>query len=265
MFFRQNIRTIPTINPNYWSFVIHGSVRHPLIHSLDEVRALPAQTFRCAVTCAGMSSNRRAAADHPLIGEADWHGVPLSALLDRVEIDPAVRYARLHAADGYITVLPLERLAESFLVYAMNDAPLPPEHGFPARLIAPGRGGYKMPKWIERVELTTSPDGGFWEARGWSLAGDAPTTAAITDHQPTASDVIRLQGVAYAGGRAITALELSVDGGAAMPISFTPADPFTLTRWQIDWLPPGAGDFHVRLRASDGQTDHYHDHLIRIR
>ncbi len=259
MFFRQHIRAIPTVNPNYWSFVINGSVRHPLIRSLAEVRALPATTFRCALTCAGM------VADHPLIGEANWRGVPLSALLDQVEIDPAARYARLHAADGYSTVLPLERLAQTYLVYAMNGAPLPPEHGFPARLIAPGHSGYKMPKWIERVELTASPDGGFWESRGWSLAGDAPTTAAITDHRPTTSGAIRLQGIAYAGVRAISALELSIDGGAAMPIAFTPADPFTLAHWQIDWSPPGTGDYHVRLRASDEQTDYHHDRLIRIR
>ena len=123
------------------------NVRRPLILSYADLLALPTQTLRCAITCAAPNS------DQPLIGEAVWRGVPLQTLLDELDNPPNAHYAHIAAADGYTTVLPLDALAQTLLVTAMDDAPLPLEHGYPARLIAPGLHGYKMPKWIERIEL----------------------------------------------------------------------------------------------------------------
>src|SRR5690606_27442530 len=124
------------------------------------LRRFPTETRRCAIACAGMSRHR------PLLGEATWRGVALRAPLDEIAIDDGAGFARIHAADRYTTVLTTDQLADTLLVYEMDGAPLPPAHGFPVRLIAPGLHGYKMPKWIERIELTNSSDGGFWEARG---------------------------------------------------------------------------------------------------
>jgi hypothetical protein len=218
--------------------------------------ALPSQNLRSVIACAGTGKDR------PLIGEALWRGVPLPDLLDEASADSGVRYARIHAADRYITVLPLERLAQALLVYQMDGAPLPPEHGFPARLIAPGLSGYKMAKWIERIELTDSPEGGFWEARGWSLEGDAGVKAAILSHESRADGSIAFSGIAYSGGRPITRVQISIDGGDWMPVPF--ATDQALTRWQIDWMPPHTGDFHVRVVASDGTTDDQHALTLRI-
>jgi Oxidoreductase molybdopterin binding domain len=257
--FQQHIRTIPPINPEYWSFAIIGRVRRPLILSFDDLRQFPVETLRCAVACAGMSRSR------PLIGEALWRGVPLRALLGEVSIDPAARFARIHAADRYTTVLPLDQLADTLLVYVMDGAPLAPAHGFPARLIAPGLHGYKMPKWIERVELTESPDGGFWEARGWSLDGAAGVRAALLSHEQTADGSLALAGVAYAGSDAIASVQVGIDGGGWMPVPFTPTDPFALTRWRIDWTPPGTGDYEIRVRASSGSAAAEHALVVRVR
>ena len=190
---------------------------------------------------------------------------PLQTLLDELEIEPSARYARISAADGYTTVLPLDALAQTLLVTAMDDAPLPPEHGYPARLIAPGLHGYKMPKWIERIELTDSAEGGFWEAHGGSLDGRATVKAAITEYKQSAhaDRVVSLSGIAYVP--ALISIEISIDGGGWMPVSFTPTDRYALANWRIDWTPPGAGDYHVTVRASDGHADAQHSRIVRIR
>lgn len=241
--FQQYISTIPQINVSFWSFAITGAVRRPLILSFDDLRQFPTETLRCAIACAGTSRSR------PLIGEALWRGVPLRALLDEVTPNAGVQYARIHAADRYTTVLPREQLADTLLVYAMDDAPLPPAHGFPARLIAPGLHGYKMPKWIERIELTESPEGGFWEARGWSLDGVAGIRTAILNHEQADDGSITLSGIAYAGARRIASVRVSIDGGDSMPVPFIQDDPFALAHWQTEWTPPGIGDYRVEVCA----------------
>jgi hypothetical protein len=257
VFFHHQIRTIPSINPNFWSFAITGAVRHPLILSYADLQALPAQTFHSVIACAGMSKDR------PLIGEAIWRGVPLITLLDEVIAGSSVRYAHIHSADRYTTVMPLDRLAQAFLVYEMDDAPLSPEHGFPARLITPGLSGYKMAKWIERIELSASSEGGFWESRGWSLEGTARVKAAILSREQRPDGNINFSGIAYAGERPITRVQISIDGGDWMPIPFTTDE--ILTRWQIDWMPPHAGEYEVRLLASAGDDQDTHTHRLTLR
>ncbi len=257
MFYQQQIRDIPAVNPNFWSFAITGQVQRPLILSLADLLALPTQTVLCAIACA------KPGKDSPLIGEATWRGVPLRALLNQVVIDPSVRYARLSAADGYTTVLPIERLASTLLAYEMDGAPLPLEHGYPARLIAPGLHGYKMAKWIERIELRDSADGGFWESRGFSVDGEASVKAAILVSTPSINGVT-LTGIAYAGLRQIESVQVSIDDGDWMPVPFQPGNPTTLTHWQIEWTPPASGTYHARVRASSASNSAEHSLVVRV-
>lgn len=255
MSFQQRIRSTPQVNLNYWSFAITGKVRHPLILSFPDLQQFPTETIHSALTCS--------AANTPFT-EADWRGVPLSILLDQISIDSAAQYARVHTADGYTTVLPLDALAETWLVYERDGAPLLPEQGFPARLIAPGLHGYKMPKWINRIELTESLPTGFWEARGWSLEGAAEPKAAILSHE-IVNGALHLSGVAYAGRREVTSVQISIDGGDWFSIPLSPATPFALNRWQIQWTPPSIGDYSVRVRASDASSHAEHSRIIRVR
>jgi DMSO/TMAO reductase YedYZ molybdopterin-dependent catalytic subunit len=259
--FQQYISTIPQTTADYWSFAIIGRVRRPLILSFDDLRQFPSETLRCAVSCAATSHGR------PLIGEALWRGVPLRALLDEVTIADAARFACIHAADRYTTVLPLDQLAATLLVYEMDGEPLSPRHGFPARLIAPGLHGYKMPKWIERIELTDTADGGFWESRGWPLDGAAGIKAAILSHEQNDDGSIALSGIAYAGSRAITSLEVSIDYGDPMPVPFSQDDTFTLTHWQTRWTPPGIGDYRIAVCvcAAGSRAPADHSVIVKVR
>ena len=259
VFYQQSIRTFPQPHLNHWSFAIIGGVRHPLILSYEDLLTFPTQTLRAAIACAGSSTDR------PLIGEAVWRGVALQTLLDELVIAPEIRFARIHAADGYSAVLPLNRLAQTLLAYEMDGAALPPEHGFPARLIAPGMFGYKMPKWVERIELSDSPHGGFWESRGYALEGQAAVKVAILGYEQNANGSITLTGAASSGFHLLHSVHLSIDDGDPMPVNFTQETPFALAHWHIDWTAPSSGGYHVRARATDGVTHAEHTLVIRSR
>lgn len=259
MSFRQQIRATPQINPDYWSFAITGKVRQPLILSFADFHQFPLETIRITLTCTGSHAGR------PVMREASWRGVPLNALLNHIEAAPAAQYAHIFASDGYSSVLPLNALEGTLLAFEVDGAALTPEEGFPARLLTPGRHGYKMPKWINRIELRETPDGGFWEARGWSLEGIAEARVAITKHSQAREGSIELAGVAYGGTEIITSVGISIDGAGEMPVSFTPTERLTLTHWRANWMPPGAGDYAVRVLAYAAAQQAEHSISIRVR
>jgi len=245
--FQQRIGALPTVHTDFWSFSIGGAVQHPLILSYADVVALPHIEMTCALACAAHKPDSR-----PLIGQARWRGVPMQALLSEVEIAPQAEHAHITAADGFSSSLPLDLLAQTLLVTDMDDAPLPLEHGAPARLILPGHAGYKMPKWVQRISLSADPQPGFWEARGWSETGTAPLIAYFStpEHLQPVSGTVVLAGKAYAGSRAVARVEISVDGGPWMPVDVAPSAPFCQTTWQIAWTPPAPGDYLLRVRAA---------------
>lgn len=242
---RQQIGSTPIINSNFWSFSITGKVDHPAIWSLADLQALPCQSFSAAVICSGMSEQ----AYTPL--EAEWVGVPLLLLLNEIIIDPSANFARIHAADGYRTVLSRNALDGGFLVHSMDGAPLPPEHGFPARIILPGRYGHKQPKWVERIEFSASAAGDTWELSGLSKDGIL-TAAARLLRQTVDGSVLWLEGYAFAP-YPIRDVWVSIDKGDWMPAQAEPprADVArtNLVNWRIHWVPPYSGKFSVRLRV----------------
>lgn len=242
----QQIRSIPPIHPDYWSFTVDILGEPGLILSYTDMLALPPSDVVSTLICNGNATPRTAS--------AVWRGVPILTLLDRLNIRG--RYARFVAADGYVTGLPVEDLTHTMLAYAMNGEPLSHEHGFPVRLLAPGFYGYKMPKWITRMELTDAEPIGFWEARGWSASGVVRTTATIISpfHRETVRGSVNIRGNAYTGEREISDIEVNIDDGPWMPVAFTPALPYCLTEWHIQWTPPAVGDYLIKVRASDGTS-----------
>ena len=114
-------------------------------------------------------------------GTALWQGVSGADLLALARPSAGATHVRLVAVDDYDTTLPLATVtaARSLFVYAMNGAPLPPDNGFPLRLLVPSLYGYKNIKGIERVELTDRAILGFWETAGYP---DDGVIRAGTDH-----------------------------------------------------------------------------------
>jgi hypothetical protein len=136
----------------------------------------------------------------------------------------------------------------------MNGDPLPPEHGYPARLLSPGRYGTKNPKWVTEIRLVDEPFLGFWEERSWSNDASYLPNAFIRD--PRDNDEVRapivVLGTAFAGSDEIARVEISTDGGA----TWTDAEltyqngPDIWTLWRFDWDDAEPGDYDVRMRVT---------------
>lgn len=252
-FFQQYARPTPTIDSRYWSFSIGGSVRHPLSLSLDDLLALPSVDLACTVVCASI------ARDHTRIGTARWHGVRLRTLLDALDISPAVTSARLESADGRATHVSVTHLDRALLAYRMNDMPLLPEHGYPVRLIVPGRYDHQMPRWITRIELGSAAEG--------LLESAVQPVAAITSprHLSNVTRLIQWSGYAYAGDESIQLVELSIDGGAWMPVTFTPPERYCCVRWHADSSLPSSGDVQASVRATTASGTYTMTHSIVLR
>ncbi len=152
-----------------WRLSVVGLVETPLDLGLDDLRAMPHYARRSLHHCIqGWSS------------VADWRGVPVAEVLRRCGPLPTARYAVFwgmddkaqsdHQGDGFFfEAVRLEVLAtaDAFLAYEMNGAPLPIEHGAPLRLRLENQLGFKMVKWVCRIELvdeihTLGDGGGGW-------------------------------------------------------------------------------------------------------
>lgn len=226
---------------------IDGMVVRPLTFTYADLLQFTLVELPCTVACIG---NRPGGT---MIANAVWTGVPLSLVFGEVGVSNRARYARFEGADGYVTGLPLAYLEQAIIAYQMNGQPLPLEHGYPARLIVPGFYGYKMPKWITKVILSDQPVEGFWEARGWSADGKVQTTAAILAPRnlERLHGAVMLNGYAYAGERAITSVEVSIDGADWMPVEVQRRSRYEWAFWQTLWTPFAAGDYLIKVRATD--------------
>jgi len=112
--------------------------------SLDDLAAVGTTTVRATLDCtSGWYATQR------------WTGVPVARLLSG--LDPGHRSVRVRSLTGYDRYLPLSDLDRLVLAVAVDGAPLTPGHGYPARLVAPGRRGFWWVKWVAAVELSRRP------------------------------------------------------------------------------------------------------------
>src|SRR5260370_13324503 len=86
---------------------------------------------------------------------------------------------------------------ELLVAYALDGAPLPEAHGFPARILLPGHYGMKGPKWLDSIELVDHESGGYWEAQGWDHNAGVKTTARF-DFPPDGA-ILTLRAISLSG------------------------------------------------------------------
>ncbi|MGA2698370.1 MAG: molybdopterin-dependent oxidoreductase [Methanoregula sp.] len=104
-----------------------------------------------------------------------WEGVLVRDLINKAGVDPRANTVIFHATDGYTTSFPLSYVMDNNIIiaYKMNNVTLPAANGFPFRLVAEDKWGYKWIKWIDEIELSDNPDyKGYWEQRGYSESGN---------------------------------------------------------------------------------------------
>ncbi len=239
----------PLINRHGWTLAVAGWDSRPQVLTYAELRALPAHgEMRTLV-----SRHRRPGGEQ--VGNAVWRGAYLRDLIPGLAT--ATGYLRLGGRDGYATTIPLALAQEVLLAYEMNGALLPPEHGGPLRALVPGVYGGKSVRWLGEIALTDRPERGLRECLP---AEDdllpVRTFAQIMTPQPlaqvAAGTPVAVQGVAFAGGRRITRVEVSVDGGPWVLAALRPPEsPYAWTQWYLHWMPELTGPVSFAARATD--------------
>ena len=255
VFYRVDIDPIPPqLNLDQWSLKITGKVNNAITLNKDGLMALPAKDEYATLECISNTINPPAA----LISNAKWTGVSLAALLNQAGLTSDAKYVVFHCADGYTVGIPLDRAIrpEALLAYKMNDEPLSNEHGFPLRTIVPGIYGMMNAKWITEIEVVDYAYLGYWQNRGWSNDARIKTTSLIyyPSPQTQVSEPIPIAGIAFAGDRGISKVEVSVDGGRTWNLATlkTPRSPYSWVLWAYAWTPVNKGSTTVTVRAYDG-------------
>ena len=149
-FYRIDINLdIPKTDANAWRLALEGLVNTPLSLSLEQIRAFPATSQMITLSCI---SNE---VGGDLISTGLWTGVPLKTVLAAAGLKPGAAFINIRSFDGFYESLGMAEAMDerTLLVYDMNGAPLPPEHGFPLRIYIPNHYGMKQPKWIEHIEV----------------------------------------------------------------------------------------------------------------
>ncbi len=194
-----------------------------------------------------------------LIGNAVWGGMALTDVLAElgVTVSPSIVEVGLTGHDGYIASVPVGDLQRPlWMVWQMNGVPLPTEHGFPARIIAPSRYGVKNVKWVQRIELSDTIVANFWDPAGWNHEAPVRVNGFILVPQTggTVNEAPRLLGTAFGGTDPVVRVEVTVNGGAwtDAAIDYAPG-PHIWTLWHFDLnLSTGEHTAQVRVTSESG-------------
>ncbi|HEY7183856.1 MAG TPA: molybdopterin-dependent oxidoreductase [Blastocatellia bacterium] len=258
--YRIDINTIPPrIKEDDWRLKISGLVESPLALTLEDLRGNyePSHYF---ITLACISNP----VGGDLIGTTRWTGVSLQRLLPDWRLKPEATHLKIRSADGFFEVVPLETIKADervMLTYAWDGVPLLAEHGFPLRIYIPNLYGMKQPKWIESIEATDRWEPGYWVERGWDAQARMKATSVIDTVavdmmivQANASTLVPIGGIAHAGARGVSKVEVQVDGSEWREAQLrTPLSGLTWVIWRYDWpFQKGRHTFTVRCYDGDG-------------
>jgi sulfite dehydrogenase (cytochrome) subunit A len=279
---------IPEVDAQDWRLRIGGCLEQPVSLDLDELRAMPSRTVRVTMECAG--NGRARYLPRPVsqpwlveaVGTAEWTGVPLADLLDRARVrGDAVDVVFTGADHGiergveqdYQRALSLdEALAGDVLVaYAMNGQPLPPQHGFPVRLVVPGWYGMAHVKWLTSIEVLDHAFDGFQNDVAYRLrATPHEPGKPVTRIEPRAlleppgfpdfmsrtrflhPGPVTLRGRCWSGWAPVSGAEVSIDGGTTwLPATLEPAaGRWAWRRFSCSWN-AAPGEYQLTARAAD--------------
>jgi DMSO/TMAO reductase YedYZ molybdopterin-dependent catalytic subunit len=277
LFYRIDKNTIfPVVDAKEWVLAVKGLVDAPLNINYDEIKSMDSIEQYATLTCI---SNKIGG---DLVGTALWKGIPLKDILARAKVKPGAKYIVFRCSDGYDVGIPLESglMDGTILAYDMNNEPLTNDHGYPIRAIVPGFYGMMNPKWITEIELVDKTYEGFWQRKGWSNKKNeniysfivTPGTQDIKNRFPNLVNETfavdkpsPIAGIAFAGDRGISKIEVSSDGGNTWKSAIIkdPLSNYTWVLWTSGFTPKVAGDYKIVVRATDKtgqvQTSEFED------
>jgi DMSO/TMAO reductase YedYZ molybdopterin-dependent catalytic subunit len=242
----------PTVNVADWTLRIHGLVDRETTLTFDELVGLPMFEQYVTIACVSNEVGGR------LVGNAKWTGVRLREVLDLAGVQPMASQLVGRSVDGFTAGMPtawvMDPAREPMIAVEMNDVPLPPAHGYPARLIIPGLYGYvSATKWLSELELTTlEAFNGYWVPLGWSK--EAPILTQSRIDTPTGSvpaGLTPVAGIAWAPDRGVSRVEVAIDGEWHDAELSAPISDTTWVQWVYRW-DATPGNHQVAVRATDG-------------
>jgi sulfite oxidase len=295
-FYVRGHAAVPQLDPESWRLEVRGAVERELDLSLDTLReALREREVTATLQCAG---NRRAGLiairDIPgeapwgpgATGTATWTGVSLADVLALAGPLPEAAHVGFEGADVSEEAKPPQRFGgsiplakarrpEVLLAWAMNGEPLPAVHGAPLRVVVPGYIGARSVKWLQRIEVRSSPWHGYFQhvvyrlvpadaapgpGVGMSLGLVALNADVLSpaDGDRVPAGAVEVRGYAFAGGeRHVARVDVSVDGGANWSQAELLDDlgPWAWRHWRISVdLAPGEREILVRAWDSSAAT-----------
>jgi DMSO/TMAO reductase YedYZ molybdopterin-dependent catalytic subunit len=253
----------PLIHPDDWRLVVDGEVERSFQLDYGALTKLPSVEVTKTLECISNLVDKCELAPFgcDLISTARWKGVRLADVLGLVGgVKPGATFLATISADEYTTAVPLDvaMSPDSLLVFEMNGQVLPREHGYPARLLIPGRYGMKSAKWVVALRPMRREFVDWYGQRSWSREAVVKTMTRI-DVPPRDGRLQagrqRIAGVAYAGDRGIQQVEFSSDGGEiwqTADLIDPPAGRDAWVRWQGSFSVPAGADLTLVARATDG-------------
>ena len=294
-FVRDHTRTV-LVDAASWRLKVFGTglrgaptIDNAVEFSYPDLLDLPAESVTAFLECAGNgrsffgTQENQPAPGTPWqlggVGVARWRGVRLGTVLrhaglteDAVDVlpqglDPDFVSAGVNLGPVRRPLPVRKALHDVLLAYQMNGQTLPPDHGFPVRLIVPGWVGISSIKWVGRIEVANTPLVSPYNTVLYRLFG--PTYP--TDGTPISRQVVKsafelpwagtlavgqehvLHGRSWSGNGRVRHVEVSTDGG----VTWRPARPVGTTiergwqRWAIPWRPEIPGAYTLRARATD--------------
>jgi DMSO/TMAO reductase YedYZ molybdopterin-dependent catalytic subunit len=254
----------PRVNVDDWKLVLRGMVDREVELSYDDLSQMPLFEQYVTIACVSNEVGGR------LVGNALWTGVDLREVLDMAGVQPAADQIVGRSVDGFTAGFPtawaMDPERRPMIALGMNGAPLPVDHGYPARLIIPGLYGYvSATKWLGEIELTTwDAFDGYWIPRGWAKEAPILTQSRIdvprSGTTVASGATVAIAGVAWAPDRGVRAVEVSIDDDDWQPAELSePLNDATWVQWKLPWVATGTGSHRIRVRATDGsgevQTD----------
>ena len=248
----------PRVNVDLWHLEVNGLVQNRATYRFQDLTAFSSVEQETTLMCISNGL------DAGLMSNAVWKGITLGDLIDPAGPLAEAQRVRLYGVDNYTDTIPIEKALDptTILAWEMNGVDLPHRHGYPVRAIVPGYFGEKHVKWLTRIELTHANAKGFYENQGWGPDFMAPTRSRIDvpDHESRFSlgqlrGPIEVKGIAFAGDRGISRVEISDDDGETWTDAkiIYPGTKLTWALWSHDWQPDSADDYTLVVRATDSE------------
>jgi DMSO/TMAO reductase YedYZ molybdopterin-dependent catalytic subunit len=274
------------VNLSEWRLKIDGKVDHPLTLTLDDLKKLPRMELVGVLECAGNGRSfyapRVAGTQwaYGSVGNGRWTGVRLRDVLEKAGIQSSATEILCDGADVPLGTMPdFQRTItaakalhpDTLLAYEMNGQPLPVEHGFPLRVIAPGWAGDSWVKWLQHIEVLDHEFDGFWMKSAYRHPTHSvpPGTAVDPSEMTPVTDlgvksviaspsgwakpgIVRVQGTAWSNSSPVSKVDVSIDGGK----SWKPAKlggratQYGWRLWQYNWK-AAEGTYTLIARATN--------------